>query len=80
MFFDKIRLILLQLYLLPTFLLSQTTTDTVDTALGTDGASAAGSGMWWFWVALLLAIVGLAIWWASKTSSPPTNIHPPKNT
>ncbi|MBN1603931.1 MAG: hypothetical protein JW915_20135 [Chitinispirillaceae bacterium] len=79
MILEKIHLFFLQLLLLPSFLYSQTTTDTVDTAMGTDGA-AAGNGMWWFWVAIFLGIVGLAIWWASRSTPPTTTTRPPKGT
>jgi hypothetical protein len=82
MIIQKIHVFFFQLFLHPSLLYSQTTTDpidTVDTAMGSDGA-AAGSGMWWFWVVILLGIVGLAIWWASRSSTPTTTTRPPRGT
>lgn len=72
MIFEKCKMLLLQLFLLPTLIFSTTARDTTDSAFATDG-SGYGTGMWWFWVATLLAIVGLAIWWASRPGSTPTN-------
>ncbi|HEX2955548.1 MAG TPA: hypothetical protein VHO70_01880 [Chitinispirillaceae bacterium] len=65
MIFEKLKLMMVQIFLLPTLVFSSIARDTTDSAFASDG-SGYGSGMWWFWVAILLAIVGLAIWWASR--------------
>jgi len=72
MIFEKCKMILMQLLFLPVLILSTIAQDTTDTTFASDG-SGYGTGMWWFWVATLLAIVGLAIWWASRPGSTPTN-------
>jgi hypothetical protein len=72
MTFEKCKMVLLQLFLLPTLIYSAPVRDTTDSAMASNG-SGYGSGMWWFWVATLLAIVGLAIWWASRPGSTSTN-------